>query len=280
MSRMHRTLIVALALATCSGSMLAACGDDDDTADPITTTVAPADDSTTDASSDTTTAPGGKATDAAAFCEPYLTTTIMMSGEPDPEVLAESVKQIDANAPEEIAESAAVMTAAVRAVLDSGGEDFSPMETPEFTEARAEVDPYAFENCEFDTSLEVKGVDFAFADLPTTIDAGRVGILFTNEGKEAHEIALMRRNDGVTESFEELLSLPEEQAMEKVTPVGGTFAPTTGSKGLLVGDLEPGDYLATCFVPTGTTMADGVMTDGTGKPHFMQGMQQEFTVTA
>lgn len=280
MSRMPRTLVVALALATCSTGALAGCGDDDETADPITTTEAPADSSTTEAGSDTTAATGPDASGAAAFCDPYIETSIMMNGEPDPAALTGLVEQIDANAPEEIADAAAVMTDAVGTVLESGGEDFSAFETPEFAAAQAEVDPYVFENCEFDTSVEATGVDYAFADLPESIEAGRVAILFTNEGAEAHEIAVMRRNDGVTESFEELLALPEEQAMEKVTPVGGAFAPTTGSKGLLVGDFEPGDYIAICFVPVGTTMADGTMTEGTGEPHFMQGMQQQFTVTA
>ena len=40
---------------------------------------------------------------------------------------------------------------------------------------------------------------------------------FTNEGAEDHELAIARKNDGVTESFDELLALPEEEAMTKVT---------------------------------------------------------------
>ncbi|MBK5223291.1 MAG: hypothetical protein JJE52_10540 [Acidimicrobiia bacterium] len=147
------------------------------------------------------------------------------------------------NAPAEIADAATVMTAAVTSVLDSGGQDFSALETPEFATAQAEVDPYVFENCEFDSAVEVTGVDFGFTGLPETLDDGRVAILFTNEGAEAHEIIVMRRNDGVTDSFEELLALPEDQAMAKVTPAGGAFAPTTGA------------------------------------PHLAHGMQQEFTVS-
>lgn len=271
MSRLNRKLAVAVAFATCAAGVLGACGDDDPENDASTT-----DAPTTAAAAPS---PGEGPTDLAAFCDPYVDTTLMISGEPDPAALTENNTLIVDNAPAEIAESAKVMTEAVTQVLESGGEDFSAFETPEFTEAQAQVDPFVFENCEFDTALAVKGVDFGFTGLPETVDAGRVAILFTNEGAEAHEIAVMRRKDGVTESFEELLSLPEEEAMGKVTPVGGAFAPTTDSRALLVGNFEPGDYIAICFVPTGTTMSDGAMTEGSGAPHFAHGMQQEFTVS-
>lgn len=270
MKRIPRSLAVAVAFATCTTGALAACGDDDDSATSnTTTTAAPA----------STPADDNADPETAAFCDPYLETSIMMNGEPDPAVLTENAELINANAPDEIAGSAKVMTEAVTTVLDSGGEDFSAFETPEFAAAQAEVDPYVFANCDFDASVETTGVDYGFEGLPETIEGGRVAILFTNEGEEAHEIAVMRRNDGVTESFEDLLALPEEQAMEKVTPVGGAFAPSKGSKALLVGDFEPGDYIAICFVPVGSKSVDGEITEGTGTPHFMHGMQQEFTVS-
>ena len=45
-------------------------------------------------------------------------------------------------------------------------------------------------------------------------------------------------------------------------------------------ELVPGDDVVTCFVPTGTSIsADGEFTEGTGVPHFMGGMLQEFTVS-
>ena len=71
----------------------------------------------------------------------------MMSGAPDPEALSANIELVDANAPAEIAESAQVMTDAVRQVLASQGEDFSAMESPEFAAAQGEVDPFVFENC-------------------------------------------------------------------------------------------------------------------------------------
>lgn len=227
----------------------------------------------------TTADSGAESTDLAAFCDPYIAASMMMNGAPDPEALTEYIDLAEANAPAAIADSALVMTSAVRQVLASGGEDYSAMETPEFVAAQDEVDPFAFENCAFDTKVSVTGVDFGFDGLPESFNGGRVAMLFTNSGTEAHEIVVMRRNDGVTESFEELLSLPEEEAMAKVTPMGGAFAATTDSRALLVGEFEPGDYIAICFIPTGTSVSDGTMTPGDGAPHFMHGMQQEFTVS-
>jgi len=275
MSRIHRSLAILLALTTCTAGALTACGSDDGSADETTTTTAAAGD-TTDSSTD-----GSDPADAelASFCDPYVDVTVMLSGEPDPDALTAAVDEVEANVPDSIGDSVDVMVAAVRSVLDSGGQDFSAFETPEFADAQAEVDPFVFENCEFDSTVEVSGIDFGFEGLPETIDQGRVAILFTNDGTEAHEIAVMRRNDGVTESFEELLALPEEEAMEKVTPVGGAFAAENGAQGLLVGDFEPGDYIAICFIPAGSVSSDGAITEGTGAPHFTHGMQQEFTVS-
>jgi hypothetical protein len=67
--------------------------------------------------------------------------------------------------------------------------------------------------------------------------------------------------------------------MEKIEMVGSAFAPMNGTQGLLVGDFEPGEYIAVCFIPTGTTIDDSGQHEGDGPPHFIEGMQQEFTVS-
>lgn len=270
MSRRSKMFTATIALAACTTSLLVSCGDDDQ-------------DATTDSATVEAESPTTETADpvAADFCEAYVDITIAMAGEPDPAVIEQNLATVNGAAPEEVAEPAKTMTDAVSAVLSSGGQDFSPLESPEFAEAQATVDPYVFENCEFSSAIEATGLDYSFEGLPETFEAGRVAVLFTNEGAEAHEIAIVRRNDGVTEPFEELLALPEEEAMEKVTFMGGAFASETGSKALLVNDFEPGDYIAICFVPSGTIASgDGEMTEGTGDPHFVHGMQQEFTVTA
>ena len=270
MSRQPKILTAAIALAACTASLLVGCGDDDKDA---------TNGSTVEEVRSSTIEAGAEPTDA-GFCEAYVDITIAMAGEPNPAIIEENLATVEGTAPEEVADQAAVMTEAVSAVLASGGQDFSPLGSPEFAEAQATVDPYVFENCEFDSTIETTGLDYSFEGLPETIEAGRIAVLFTNEGAEAHEIAIIRRNDGVTDPFEDLMALPEEEAMEKVTFIGGAFASTKGSKALLVNDLEPGDYMAVCFIPSGSVASgDGEMTEGTGDPHFVHGMQQEFTVS-
>ncbi|MEJ7722307.1 MAG: hypothetical protein WKF58_18585 [Ilumatobacteraceae bacterium] len=57
-----------------------------------------------------------------------------------------------------------------------------------------------------------------------------------------------------------------------------------GETGHTVVDLTAGDYLAICFIPVGTTpekMSEMEGQEGPpeGKPHFLEGMQLEFTVS-
>jgi len=80
--------------------------------------------------------------------------------------------------------------------------------------------------------------------------------------------------DTATKSFTELLKLPEDQAMQNIEIKGITFA-EPGKVGTGYADLDPGEYLAICFIPKGASEAKP---DGDGPPHFMLGMQQEFTV--
>ena len=103
-----------------------------------------------------------------------------------------------------------------------------------------------------------------------------------------------RKNDGVTETWEELIALPQEEAFAKVTVMGPLFANAgTTAEGSIALDQE-GEYIALCFIPQGTAgtielpdpsalpdpnapMPAGL---GQGPPHFVLGMQQQFTVTA
>lgn len=275
MSRTRTNLAATAALLACTAGLLVGCGDDDSTAEAEGTTATTA----AHAGDDGDSPGGGEQAGVAEFCTAYTEITAMMGGEPDPEAIAANIEVITASAPAEVADQVGVMTGAVETFLDSGGEDYGVLESPEFAEAQGEVDPFVFENCEFDGTVEVVGRDYSFEGIPETLAAGNQAWLFTNEGSEAHEIVVFRRLEGVTDPFEELLALPEEEAMSKVAFVGATFGASNGSQGLLIGDFEPGDYIAICFVPVGTTSIDGEMTEGTGEPHFMHGMQQEFTVS-
>ncbi len=134
-------------------------------------------------------------------------------------------------------------------------------------------------------TITVVGTDYHFAGLPTTVPAGTV-LAFDNQGDEVHELLIARKNDGVTQSFEELLQLSDEDAGRFVTIVGGMplFAgPGEMAEGSLTIPAE-GEYIALCFVPQGMTeIPDGPpdpsATPG-GPPHFVLGMLQTFTATA
>jgi hypothetical protein len=236
-----------IALGACAGLLLGACGGDDD--------------------------------NAAAVCEPYIGVTLQFNGEPDPATIGPLLDAIDEHAPGELKDPLGVMTGTARTAIKDG--DFDAFESPDFAAAQSEVDPWMFEHCKFDETAEVTAADYKFTGVPAELDAGTAGILVTNKGKEAHEMAIMRKADGVTQSWDEIMALPQEEGESLVVQVGGAFAPRNGTKGLAVVDLVPGDYVVACFVPTGTSMAaDGTMTEGTGMPHFMGGMLQEFKVTA
>lgn len=134
-------------------------------------------------------------------------------------------------------------------------------------------------------SIAVVGTDYHFGGLPTTVPVGTV-ISFENQGAELHEIVVFRKNDDVTQSFEELLQLPDDQALQYVTMVGEMplfAAPGATAEGTLT-IAQEGEYIALCFVPQGFTElpAPDASIDPAlmaAPPHFALGMVQTFTVT-
>ena len=284
---MRRNPRLAVAIAATLVAALAACGDDDDDSAAADTTAAAATTpttgvaATTAAAADTTAAaPGaGGGGDETAVCDPYIDVSLAFNGEPDPAALVPMLDEIEAKAPAEIAAELGTMVDAGRKVMESQGQDFSAFETVEFAEAQGTVDPWMYEHCPFENKAEVTAADFSFEGIPSEVAAGGWAMLLTNEGTEAHELAVLRKAEGTTESWDELLALPEEEAEAKVEFAGGAFAGVSGSSGLLIADLTPGDYIAVCFVPAGTSMtAGGAVTEGTGVPHHVAGMRHEFTV--
>lgn len=176
--------------------------------------------------------------------------------------------EVEETAPEEVADDVTNSADTVRQALSSG--DPSMLDAPEFQEADANIDEYMLAECGFE-QLEATGVDYEYEGIPDSVPSGTVGITFANEGEELHEIGLARINDGVTQSLEELLALPEEQLLTMVTPLGAAFA-NPGESDTVFMNLEPGRYAAVCFVPQGTTHD----TEGSGPPHAMLGMVAEF----
>lgn len=131
--------------------------------------------------------------------------------------------------------------------------------------------------------VRVTAQDYHFEGLPASVPAG-TSLEMYNAGVEVHELLVVRKNDGVTETWEELLALPEEEAMAKVSILGPLMAATEQlAEGTITLEQE-GEYLAICFIPQGMTeMPDPDADPATlpdGLPHFMLGMVSEFVVTA
>lgn len=133
-----------------------------------------------------------------------------------------------------------------------------------------------------DETVTVTGIDYAFEGIPENATVG-TELAFVNEGSEPHELIVMRRSEGTDQPLEELLQLPEEEAMQLVSEAGAIFAmPGETAEGTIALN-EPGQYIALCFVPVGTSPEDveaGPSASGEhGPPHFVEGMVAEFTVT-
>jgi hypothetical protein len=258
-----RVVVASVAVLALASGLAACGGDDDDDAGSTTETTAEgdaesADTDLCDENIELNAALGGlfESEDPAAIQAAYAE-----SG------MDELLTEFEENAPAEIAADVSAGVSAIRQLGEEG--DPSGIETFD----SAEIDGYFFENCDYVTA-EVTAKDFLFEGIDEEYDAGSMSFKFTNQGTEVHELAIARKNDGVTESFEELLALPEEEALTKITPVTQGFA-GVGETGYATGVLEPGEHIAVCFIPQGTTGE----TEGTGQPHAMLGMTQEFTVS-
>jgi hypothetical protein len=275
----YRRALALFALAVLAPLGLAACGDDDD--DAATDTTAAVTDTTGDSASG----------DVEEYCEATL--AIETVEEPDidfesltPEQQAEEAKKfakeslrpladrIREAAPEEVADDIAVLHAAVVEIEETG--NFEAFETPENEAASDRAHAFDLENCGW-TEQAVTMVDYDFEGVPASLEAGAVSFEATNSGNEVHEMILLKKNAGVTESFEDLLALPEEEAMTKVTFVAAGFAPP-GEDDYTVTELEAGEYGMACFIPLGTVSEDAAE-EAEGPPHFTQGMFAEFTVS-
>ncbi len=219
--------------------------------------------------------------DVDTFCESFIAIDAATANAPeDPaeleayladEVLPLADETRD-NAPEELAEPVGVMVDALDTLAETG--DFSAFDDPAFVDAQAEVYPALGETCGYQ-EVTATAVDYGYQGVPATLEAGPTVFVIDNQSTagEAHEIGVVRLVDGVTETAEQLLALPEEEAATKIEYAGGAFAPAGGTGGISM-DLAPGRYVYACFIPTGS-IGDQ---EGTGAPHFTAGMFGEFTV--
>ena len=104
------------------------------------------------------------------------------------------------------------------------------------------------------TTLDIVATNYAYGGIADgdQIPAGVTVIRLDNQADEYHEIILFRRNEGTTETLDELMACPTRRLDAKVTDAGGGFA-APGTVGGTVVDLAPGDYIGLCFIPKGTT---------------------------
>jgi hypothetical protein len=281
--RPRRRWAPAVAVVLAGALVGAACGDDDDDAATTDDTALAADDAAADgASSDA---------DADAYCAASL--AIETAGEPDidfetatdeeiaaaamtfaNETMQPLVDDVLATVPAELSADADILAGALAEIGETG--DYAAFEAPEVVAAGERVHAYDLEACGWDT-VDAVATEYAFSGIPEQVDAGVVSFELANDGTEVHEVLVLRKNDGVTASFEELLALPEEEAQQNVTFVGVGGPVPAGEGAYLVADLEAGEYVAVCFIPTGMTAMDGPPPEG--PPHAMSGMSHEFTVS-
>ncbi|CAN5585809.1 hypothetical protein BH10ACT3_BH10ACT3_10760 [soil metagenome] len=248
----------------------AACGSDDAAEDTTTPTAGGSDDG------------GGGDVDEVAFCDSYVAIAGVIAAAfagGDTSEIPERTATLEENAPEEISDDVAVAADSANALAED-----PEAEVPEGgDEAQQVVLDWVSDNCGFET-MSVKAMNYHYMGIPDTTDAATYVVDLTNEGTELHEMQVARVNDDVTETAEELLALPEEEATSKVRIIGGAFA-MPGETGTATLDLsEPGRYIALCFIPGGLTpeVAAAAESGGAppdGAPHFTAGMVHEFTVT-
>lgn len=259
--------------------------------------------------------------DLAAFCDALIEGEQLFTagpeldeeGNPTPESLEQLrtdmeplLEDIEQNTPEEVSSEVDTVLSGVRTALEEG--DPASIESPEFFEADAALDEYAYGNCDLENKVDIAAVNYAFQDLPDEIDSGQVALRMDNQGEEVHEAVVLRIDDETDLSVEELLELPEEEGEELAEFKGVAFA-APGDQGYAVMDLEPGRYAFVCFIPVGTETLDQLFeafaaeeeeaegAEGEGEqgedagqegeageeqegppPHFTQGMFAEVTV--
>ena len=268
-------LSVAGALVLVAG----ACGDDDDDdagSEAPSTTAAeqPADDEGDNGGD------GAAAGDADAYCTALVEFNSAVfevqleDGATEEDILAAGEQltplfdEVEANAPEELAGTAAELGESIGALNEGDATAFNAEETSStyFTMVADSL-----ETCGLDP-IEVTAVDYAFEGVPETIPAGQSGLVLVNDSDagEPHEFIIFKKAEGDTRSAEEILNDPAAQEQGPGEFAGAAFAATPGTRAGAILELEPGDYIAVCFIPVGG--------GEDGPPHFTQGMVAEFTV--
>ena len=193
---------------------------------------------------------------------------------PDPATVGPMLDTVEKSAPEDISADVTTVVTEFKTAL-SDPESEGPSD-----EATAKLDKiyqWMPENCGA-TEFAVDAKEYSFEGVPEKVAPGVAMVELTNNGKEVHELVMVRINDDVEDSLEDLAALPQEEALSKVTPVAVTYA-DPGNSSFSSANLKEGRYGILCFIPQGST-PEAMASDQEpeGMPHFMAGMLKEFQV--
>ena len=219
--------------------------------------------------------------DLAAFCDDGITLdqAFQNFNSDDPEVfevqLSAAVPVTDrivAAAPAELDDEYAVMAEAFSTVVETG--DPTPFFTPDVQAASDAAHAYDLAHCDWSV-VDITSEDFRFAGTFPS-EAGATSFEMANTGAEAHALIVGRKLDTVEAS-----ALDAFNALESEDAFPSSFEQTAmvfaepGQSGYALADLTPGEYIAFCPVPSGTTSETA---PGDGPPHFTQGMVDSYDV--
>lgn len=180
--------------------------------------------------------------------------------------------RVVAAAPEQLADEYTVVSTAFGEVVDTGNPE--PFFTPEVDAANDAVHADNVASCGW-TVAEITGEDFKFTGTFPS-EPGPVSFDFVNTGAEAHALIVARKLDDVAGSaLDAFNALESEEAFATAFEQTASVFAEPGDAAYGLADLEPGEYLAFCPVPSGTA---GEASIGDGPPHFVHGMVTEFTV--
>jgi hypothetical protein len=115
--------------------------------------------------------------------------------------------------------------------------------------------------------LVVRAADYSFS-APDTVTAGLVSLRLVNDGREMHQVQLLRISRG--HSFEQLRESAAggNPLPDWVTPVGGIDASGPRDNARVVLGVAAGQYAMICFIPS---PADH-------RPHYSKGMLRSLVV--
>ena len=117
-------------------------------------------------------------------------------------------------------------------------------------------------------SVDVQGDEYAFV-MPDEAEGGVVRFNVSNTGKELHEYALGRLDEGKTlDDVKAALESGQEDPPEWFVDVGGVPLLSPGEELGLTRELEAGTYVFLCFIPSPQ-----------GVPHVELGMLKSFELT-